>query len=194
MIKAVIFDSFGVLAGSAYKEIYRLAGGDLDKDRAFLENILATANSGYMSADEMNKRVSERLGLTPAAWRERVRRGELPNQQLFMYVADIRTKGLKTAILSNASKGTMEQTFTPKQLAHFDEVVLSAEVHMMKPNPGIYELTAERLGVKTGECAFTDDNPTNVRAAEAVGMKGIVYHDLIDFKVELESLVSYLQG
>ena len=86
MIQAIIFDCFGVLAGSAYTEIFRLAGGDLEKDGAFLHNLLATANAGFMSTQDMNQQIAKKLGITPNAWAEQVRLGELPNEQLLQYI------------------------------------------------------------------------------------------------------------
>jgi putative hydrolase of the HAD superfamily len=55
----------------------------------------------------------------------------------------------------------------------FDEVVDSAFVGMRKPDPAIYVLTCERLGVEPHECVFVDDFPHNCEAAEALGMTAV---------------------
>lgn len=190
MIKAVIFDCFGVLAGSSYREIYRMAGGDLEKDSDFLNNILASANAGFMTSAEMRQQVAKRLGLEPDVWEEKVRLGELPNEPLLTYVAELRERGYKTAVLSNANTGTLERKFSSEQLALFDTLVVSAEVHVLKPDPRIYRLAAERLSLETSECVFTDDNPDYAEAAAQTGMQGIHYEDLFDFKNQLEPLLA----
>lgn len=189
MIKAVIFDCFGVLAGSSYREIYQRAGGDLVKDRDFLDNILASANAGFMSSTEMQQQVADRLGLRPEVWEEKVRLGELPNGALLAYVSELKQRGYKTAVLSNANVGTLQRKFSPEQLSLFDALVVSAEVHVLKPDPRIYELAAERLSVETNKCVFTDDNPNYAEAATQTGMKGIHYVDFQSFKAELEILL-----
>jgi epoxide hydrolase-like predicted phosphatase len=56
----------------------------------------------------------------------------------------------------------------------FDDVVDSHEVGLRKPNPAIYQLALERLGAEPGRSAFLDDVPTNVWAAEGVGMLAVV--------------------
>lgn len=190
MIKAVIFDCFGVLAGSSYREIYRMAGGDLEKDADFLDNTLTAANAGFMSSAEMRQQVADRLGLEPDVWEEKVRLGELPNELLLEYVTELRARGYKTAILSNANIGTLQRKFSPEQLALFDTLVVSAEVHVLKPDPQVYELTAARLSLEPTECIFTDDNPDYAKAATQIGMQGITYTGLDDFKRQLEPLLS----
>jgi putative hydrolase of the HAD superfamily len=55
----------------------------------------------------------------------------------------------------------------------FDTTVISAEVHMHKPQPEIYRLAAERLEVTTEECIFVDDLRENCEGAEAVGMTAV---------------------
>lgn len=190
MIKAVIFDCFGVLAGSSYREIYRMAGGDLSKDAEFLNNTLSAANAGFITSDEMRQQVADRLGLPLDTWEEMVRQGELPNEQLLEYVAELRKRGYKTAILSNANVGTLQRKFTPEQLELFDALVVSAEVHLLKPDPRVYELAAERLSLTPNQCVFTDDNPDYADASTRVGMKGLTYTALPTFKAQLEPLLS----
>jgi putative hydrolase of the HAD superfamily len=53
----------------------------------------------------------------------------------------------------------------------FEIVVDSSAVRMRKPDPAIYELTCERIGVPSEACVFLDDNTDNVRAAAALGME-----------------------
>ncbi len=190
MIKAIIFDCFGVLAGSGFKEIYQQAGGDLSKDSKFLDDVLATANRGFMSSREMHQQVADRIGLTYDVWYESVEKGEQPNQELLEYIKGLKPK-YKTAILSNANIGTLDRKFTPEQLSLFDTVVVSAEVGMMKPNAEIYELVAERLGVDVKECLFTDDSPAYCAAAKATGMQAIWYRDFEQFKAELVQTLSH---
>jgi putative hydrolase of the HAD superfamily len=57
----------------------------------------------------------------------------------------------------------------------FDEIVCSAEVGCAKPEPAIYALACGRLGLSPPTCVFVDDSEPNVRAAEAVGMRGVLH-------------------
>ena len=56
----------------------------------------------------------------------------------------------------------------------FDDVLDSHEVGLRKPNPAIYRLALERLGVEATRAVFLDDVQSNVDAATAVGLHGIL--------------------
>ena len=83
----------------------------------------------------------------------------------------LRADGVRTCLLSN-SWGVDGY---PRDLlaATFDELVISGEVGMRKPDAAIYELAAEKAGVPTSECVFVDDHPGNLEAAAALGMSTV---------------------
>ncbi len=191
MIKAIIFDCFGVLAGTAYKETYRRAGGDTLKDNAFLSNLLLQANRGLITTSDLHKKTAERLGISVESWSEIVNESEQPNIELLEYVKQLKNH-YKTAILSNAGARTLQKKFTDEQLALFDALVVSAEVGYIKPQAEIFQLTAERLGVEVNECVFIDDLEPYVEAAAAIGMKAIQFQDLNQMKTELRRLLSHI--
>jgi epoxide hydrolase-like predicted phosphatase len=58
-----------------------------------------------------------------------------------------------------------------------DEIVISAEVGLAKPDPAIYRLTLAQLGVAPDEALFIDDKLRNVEAAEALGIRSIHFRD-----------------
>ena len=88
-------------------------------------------------------------------------------------VASLRAAGVRTALLSNSwgDDGYPRERFPEL----FDAVVISGEVGLRKPDPAIYALAAERLGLPAAACVFVDDLDVNVRAAEAAGMHGLVH-------------------
>lgn len=190
MIKAIIFDCFGVLVGQGFAETYRQAGGDPIKDRAFIEEMLGSANLGIISYEDMRKMVAGQLGISREAWIENIKRSERPKPDLLTLAAKLKDEGYKLAILSNANKGTLQRKMTKEQLAVFDELIVSAEVGMLKPDEGIYLLAAERLAVSPDECVFIDDSEEYAKAATSVGMKAIVFYGVEQFKAELERLLA----
>ena len=80
----------------------------------------------------------------------------------------------KTAVLSNADN-TLRQRLTDagRIIDLFDEIVVSADVGMAKPDPRIYALASARLGLTPDECVFVDDLDRNVEAARETGMHGV---------------------
>lgn len=89
----------------------------------------------------------------------------------------------RTAILSNADMSLRGRLRELGVHDLFDTVLSSAEEGLAKPEPEIYRRAAARIGLAPEACVFVDDAEANVRAAETIGMRGIVYrvdrgHDL----------------
>lgn len=82
----------------------------------------------------------------------------------------------KVSILSNAD-ATLRHRLEREIRIHdlFDDIVCSAEVGMAKPEPAIFRLAADRLGVPPARCVFVDDWDENIAAAERVGMRAILF-------------------
>ena len=82
----------------------------------------------------------------------------------------------KVSILSNADATLRRRLEHDIRIHHlFDDIVCSAEVGMAKPEPTIFRLAADRLGVPPERCVFVDDFDQNIAAAESVGMKAILF-------------------
>ncbi len=84
---------------------------------------------------------------------------------------------LRLAIVSNAQPSYTDTWRTLGFGEIFDEMINSSEVGLAKPDPGIFALTLDRLGVAPSECAMLDDKEENVHAAESAGLRGIVYEN-----------------
>jgi putative hydrolase of the HAD superfamily len=114
-----------------------------------------------------------------------------PNQELFDHFRALRAdRGLRFALCTNNVR-EWEPLWRAKLPIDdvFDVVVDSAFVGTRKPEPEIYAITLERLGVPAEACVFLDDLEVNVEAARAAGMHGIVYRDNARALVELTSLL-----
>lgn len=84
-------------------------------------------------------------------------------------------KGYKLYVLSNASERFYKYFPRLVSLDYFDGSVVSCDVHMIKPDPGIYQCILEKYGLNPGECLFIDDREENVAGAEAAGMQGYLF-------------------
>lgn len=93
--------------------------------------------------------------------------------------------GLKTALLSNSWGNSYPRDGWSEM---FDQVVISGEVGMRKPEERIYRHTCDLLEVEPTDCVFVDDLSINVMAASAIGMAGVVHHSYEETKSELEAL------
>ncbi|CRK51450.1 conserved hypothetical protein [Rhodococcus sp. RD6.2] len=89
-------------------------------------------------------------------------------------VAELRARGVRTAVLSNDPGGPGAASLRNLGGGRVvDEVVLSGDVGLAKPDPRVYRYSARLLGLEPGECVFVDDLRVNVRGAVAVGMVGV---------------------
>jgi len=100
-------------------------------------------------------------------------------------VRTVRAAGVRTGLLSNSWGLDYERDGWD---ALFDAVVISGEVGLRKPDPAIYALASERLGLPCEQIVFIDDLRPNVQAAAAAGMVGVQHVGLETTVSELEIL------
>ncbi len=67
-----------------------------------------------------------------------------------------------------------------------DRYIVSADVHIVKPDPAIFRQALGRFGIAPASTTFIDDNPANVQAATDLGMKGIVFTNAGDLRIKLK--------
>jgi 2-haloacid dehalogenase len=70
-------------------------------------------------------------------------------------------------------------------LGLFDEIVVSGEVGLAKPDPAIFATLADRIGVPLSQCVFVDDVARNVEAAAAAGLDAIRFSDTGHLRTDL---------
>jgi putative hydrolase of the HAD superfamily len=129
-----------------------------------------------------------RAGRALPALHEEWRRAQRPIDSNLVPVERLRPP-YKVSVLSNADASLRARLEEDMRIKHlFDDIVCSAEVGMAKPEPEIFRLAAERLGVAPAECVFVDDWDQNIAAAQAVGMTAICYR--IDKGDDLAALLA----
>ncbi|QXJ21981.1 HAD family phosphatase [Actinomadura graeca] len=94
----------------------------------------------------------------------------VPVEPMYAALRAVRAGGARTALLSNSWGNDY-----PRELfaGVFDEVVISCEVGLRKPGEAIFRYTLDLLGLDAADCVFIDDIDHNVRAAEALGLRGL---------------------
>jgi epoxide hydrolase-like predicted phosphatase len=187
VIKAVIFDCFGVLTGDRWKEFVASLPED-QKEPA--RNLNRQLDSGIIGPKEFYTKVYELTGHAPERVESVINAEMHKNNELLDYIHHLK-KHYKTGLLSNVSTNWIRDTFlTRHEVALFDDILLSYEVGTVKPDPRIYELAAGRLGEAVEDCVFIDDSVGNIKGAEAVGMKAILYQNFIQMKKDFEEMLA----
>jgi epoxide hydrolase-like predicted phosphatase len=108
-------------------------------------------------------------------------------EPMFEFVAAAKATGYRTGLLSN-SWGT---DVYPRHRFDglFDEVVISGEVGLRKPDPAIFELMTEKLAVPASESVFVDDHPGHLQAALEHGMTTVLHRSPAETIAELQRLL-----
>lgn len=170
MIRGIIFDCFGVLYGGSLTVLESLAPPDRQQE---VRDVNSQKDYGYLSYHEYLLQIGEIIGKTPQEVDEIIRKKHLRNEELVRFVMSLR-KSYKVALLSNIGDTVIEQLFAKGELEQlFDVVVLSHNEGLAKPNPAIFTLAAERMGLNAGECVMIDDLESNCDGAEIAGMQSI---------------------
>jgi len=101
-----------------------------------------------------------------------------PNEPMIALMRELQAGGLKMAMLTNNVREwePLWRSMLPVDEI-FEEIVDSAFVGCRKPEPRIYELTLERIGMPAEACLFIDDLQVNCEGAEAVGMQAVHFRE-----------------
>lgn len=186
MIKAIIFDCFGVLYRSSADELYRRCDPER---RDELHDIRMQRDRGYIHYDEYIDIVADMLDMDKVELRDMSERQHVRNEELFSYIRSLDRARYKVALLSNIGDTTMDQLIpTSERQLLFDEVILSYQVGLIKPDPRLFQMMSERLGVSAESCVMVDDIERNCRSAESVGMKSIQHDENTVTLAELHRL------
>jgi len=113
------------------------------------------------------------------------------NDELFDHYRRLHARGVRLAICTNNVR-EWEPLWREKLPIDeiFETVVDSAFVGVRKPDPAIYGIVLERLGLPAGECAFVDDIAINVRAAAELGFAGVRFESTGQAIAELDALLA----
>ena len=181
-----VFDSFRAFCekeGLDPQSVKRLFRED---PRALAE--LRRLEVGELDEEEFSKRFGPLLGIEDTEGLvDRLFAGMGPDEAMLAAVRRAREEGVRTGLISNSwGRGRYDRDEFPKL---FDGVVISGEVGLHKPQPEIFTLGAERIGVPADECVFVDDLRENCEGAEAVGMTAVLHRGAERTVPELERLL-----
>jgi putative hydrolase of the HAD superfamily len=195
-VKGLLVDFGGVLTTNVFDSFRAFCEAEgLDPDtvrRSFREDPRALAElrrleRGETGEDEFAERFGPLVGVERTEGLvDRLFAGMAPDDAMIGAVRTARGAGVRTGLISNSwGAGRYDRDSFPEL---FDGVVISGEVGLHKPEPEIFRLGAERIGIPPEECVFVDDLRENCEGAEAVGMTAILHRGAERTVPELERL------
>lgn len=197
-ITAVIWDLGGVILKTAdtshrekWEKRFDLEPWDLEKV-VFGNPISRKASEGNATIEDIWDYVQSELGLEDEemdAFRKDFFAGDEVDLELMTFIRQIKT-GFKSGMITNAWPGMRHFIEEVWDIADaFEEIVVSAEVHLVKPDPKIYEIALDQLEVPAHEAVFIDDFVENIEGAENVGMTGIHFRSTDEVLEKLRAML-----
>jgi putative hydrolase of the HAD superfamily len=196
-VRGLLIDFGGVLTTNVFDSFRAFCEAEgLDPDtvkRLFREDpealaLLRRLERGEIDVDEFAEGFGPMLGIAETdGLVERLFGGVTPDEQMLDAVRAAKRSGVRTGLISNSWGDTRYDRDAFADL--FDAVVISGEVGLNKPEPEIFRLGAERIGLEPAECVFVDDLKENCAGAEAIGMTAILHRGADDTIAQLEELL-----
>ncbi|MFC4531633.1 HAD family hydrolase [Sphaerisporangium dianthi] len=209
MVKGVLIDWGGVLTTSLHEAIaewldadgidgehYRELMSELVR-RAYEqgavtgENPIHALERGEIDVATFERDLAARLitlhgvPLVAEGLIDRMFAGFRPVQPMYEMLRVARAAGLATCLVSNS----WGHTYSRDGWEHyFDQIVISGEVGMRKPEPRIFHHALGLVGLRPHECVFIDDIEANIVAARALGIVGLHHRDTDTTITALEAL------
>jgi len=203
-VKAVIFDLGGVVISSPMQAFF-----DAEKRMGLTPNFLnkvivangeksawarlergeLSMNQTFFTAFDQEMSDAGAPGLNSKALMQNMASSATVNECMITAIQKLKANGFKVAALTNNWRDPQTDGFAIPLKDNFDLLVESAVEGMQKPDPRIYQICCQRLGVNPEQAIFLDDIGRNVKAARALGMQTIKVSDPVVALKELEGLV-----
>lgn len=195
-LRAVVFDYGMVLTGEpdpeAYANMLRLTGLSKDQFEPRYWADRPAYDEGKLTGLAFWQKFMRDAAMPPDQQRAEelnrwdVRYWTTQNPTMLAWQLAVKERGLLTAILSNMGDSTWESVEREFEWIHsFDVLVWSFQLGIAKPDPAIYRHTIAELGVRPGEALFIDDKLANIEAAQALGMKTILFSTVDQLRADL---------
>lgn len=182
MYKALVFDFFGVFCAPMATNWFKKAVPDYEARKAEFQALCTQSDLGKLSRAEFNQKAAELAGVSVAEVERGIEAEVIIDAELVAYVRKLKAEGYRIACLSNGGHEWTLKVITDHNLSDlFEEVILSADLGIVKPDPNTYIRTLEKLKLSGTQTIFVDDREANVTAAEACGMRGLVFTDTASF-------------
>ena len=198
-IKAIIFDFGRVISAQKPVSLFRAYESDLGLAPGTINQIMFDSQAwrdalvGRISATEFWYAIGPALGLQSCRMIDEFRKRYHADESIENGVLNLIRQlhgDYKLAVLSNHPPGLAQWLSDWKIFNLFDMVYCSGNEGMAKPDPAVYNLTLKRLGTLPHEAIFIDDTSGHVKAAQSLGMHGILFTESKLLKLELNRLLA----
>ncbi|MGW3229167.1 HAD-IA family hydrolase [Kitasatospora sp. NPDC001095] len=181
--RGLILDFFGVLTFnmveviSSFEDRERLARGTFLRAWADPrgQDLFRQLELARISQTDWNIGFAALMGVAPNDLMARYLHDAFPAYSVIEVARQARSAGIRTAVLSNSLGREPYDPYAGFDLhGTFDAVVLSADYGVRKPDPAVFRIVVDTLGVRPEECLFVDDSEENLAAALKLGFTPVL--------------------
>jgi epoxide hydrolase-like predicted phosphatase len=202
--KGLLVDFGGVLTSNVFESFAAFCSAeglapervrDAFRDEEDGRQLLFDLELGKLTNEDFEQRFGAHLGLAPEradGLIERLFGGMKSDREMEMAVVMAKRQGIRTGLISNSWGATNYELDRFPEM--FDGWVISGDEGMRKPDPAIYELGAERIGLTPADCVFVDDLKGNLKPARAMGMATVHHVTAGETIPQLEDLLGVKLG
>lgn len=188
-IKAVLFDFGGVTVTEGFQNWITEHIAPYSTLRPSMIAMQNKVDLGDMPVSAYNEFLAEKTGMTPQEAEKGVLANYSLHQDVLLAIKKLRKQNIKTAIVSNFPKEWFWKIYRKLHLQeYFDDVLISSELHMIKPHADILLEALKRLQVKPEEAVFFDDTKEYAEQASAIGIHGIQFRSEKEIEKDLLTL------
>lgn len=190
--KVILFDVGGVYLHGSFRDFIARASALLGIKSVSTGSGVAfdaALNKGEVPLSECLKKFfgvpisPEQMGRLTGLWTTTWK----PLDEMMELVLQLK-KHYRLGIISNSDAVNSANYSRKGWYDHFELVILSHEIGILKPDLGLYELALEKLKAKPEECVFIDDQEECLKPAKQLGMRTVLFKSVPQLRQELKAL------
>jgi putative hydrolase of the HAD superfamily len=180
VLNALVLDFGGVLTNDFWEVLRSFARREGLQESALVDlvtkdpegiELLRDLERGSIGQAQFEREISARLGLPAEGLLQSMAADLRPDEEMLALVEELRAAGVKIGILSNSWGSDYFDPYAPWNLQErSDVVIISDQVRLRKPDPEIFDIAIDKLGVPASDCLFVDDIAAYLEPARAKGM------------------------
>ncbi|KWU65785.1 HAD family hydrolase [Bacillus mycoides] len=194
-MKAIIFDFDGLIVDTetiwfhSFRDAVREYGGELPLEE-FAKCIGTTDEVLYAYLKEQLKEKFNEHALKGKVTTLHKEKMKIPKARdgVKEYLEEAKELGLKIALASSSSREWVVRFLEELQIRDYFEVINTREdVEKVKPDPALYKVTIEELGIEPSEAVVFEDSLNGLKAAVAAGLKCVVVPNDVTRNLQFEN-------
>lgn len=187
MIKAIVFDFAGVVApGVVLQWVKKNLSADDPRYKTF-QKATDKWDIGGISVDEFYLLISQITNISAESIQKELYDKSTYHTEIISIIKQLKPK-YKIILFSNNFAHNLYKFLDKHNLRSlFDEIIISSEHKLKKPDPKFYKLMLSLTKVNNDEAIFIDDTQTFVDVGNKLGIKSLLYRNPVQLKADLKT-------